>query len=367
MAKENNQQSDDLHLSRTRNLFGDNDGVPMRAVSNNTIDLSDFIQLGSLEPEWSPTERVRVAVRCSVDACRGDSGDDAFPFHQYCHPELKKMSIPVSVDDDNVIDAELHLKNIFLQATEHLKLDQIKEALDLFQSSMQSIIEKYGEIHHLVGTMLHNLGIVHLYDESYLLALQLFQKAVRVRSAALGPNHPDVAASILKTAMVQIARQDLDCANVIFLQLLHTQRRELGYNHPQISLFLNNIGCMHYEFGGFLAAQKAFEEALEIQRTHSDSTEDESTLLALTYTLCNIGFVHVRRKEFCNAILSFEEALDIHRKFLDPDHPSLESIARNLEYINENKDFRSFARPVGCQASNLLSHIKNTGCGNVTP
>mmetsp|Transcript_28402 Transcript_28402/g.39976 ORF Transcript_28402/g.39976 Transcript_28402/m.39976 type:complete len:278 (+) Transcript_28402:170-1003(+) len=277
------------------------------------------------------------------------------------------MSIPVSVDNDNVIDAELHLKNIFLQATEHLKLDQIEEALDLFQSSMQSIIDKYGEIHHLVGTMLHNLGIVHLYDESYVVALQLFQKAVHVRSAALGPTHPDVAASILKTAMVQIAKQDLDCANVIFLQLLHTQRRELGYNHPQISLFLNNIACMHYEFGGFLAAKKAFEEALEMQRTHSDNTQDESTLLALTYTLCNIGFVHVRRKEFSNAILAFEEALDIQRKVLDPDHPSLESIVRNLDYINENKDFKSLARPVGYQVSDVLSRFTNTGCGSLTP
>lgn len=151
--------------------------------------------------------------------------------------------------------------------------------------------------------------------------------------------------------MVQIARQDLDCANVIFLQLLHTQRRDLGYNHLQISLFLNNIGCMHYEFGGLFAALKSFEEALEIQRTHSDNTQDESTLLALTYTLCNIGFVYVRRKDFASAIYTFEEALDIQRKILDPDHPSLESIMHNLDYIKECTECKSLSRPVGCHVS----------------
>jgi hypothetical protein len=48
---------------------------------------------------------------------------------------------------------------IFSQCNEY------KDALDLFESALKSHKEKYGDIHHLVGTALHNCGIVHMVAE----------------------------------------------------------------------------------------------------------------------------------------------------------------------------------------------------------
>ena len=73
--------------------------------------------------------------------------------------------------------------------------NEFKDALDLFESALRSHKEKYGDIHHLVGTGLHNCGIVHMLAEQYIQAKLCFQEASSVRTAALGDTHPDVAVS----------------------------------------------------------------------------------------------------------------------------------------------------------------------------
>jgi tetratricopeptide (TPR) repeat protein len=76
-----------------------------------------------------------------------------------------------------------------------LQHNEIDEALDLFESALKSHREKYGQVHHLVGSALHNIGIVHLIAGRYNVAQKYFQQAASVRSSALGSEHPDVAVS----------------------------------------------------------------------------------------------------------------------------------------------------------------------------
>jgi tetratricopeptide (TPR) repeat protein len=76
-----------------------------------------------------------------------------------------------------------------------LQHNEIDEALDLFESALKSHREKYGQVHHLVGSALHNIGIVHLFAGRYNVAQKYFQEAASVRSSALGSEHPDVAVS----------------------------------------------------------------------------------------------------------------------------------------------------------------------------
>lgn len=76
-----------------------------------------------------------------------------------------------------------------------LQRNEFKDALDLFECSLKSHRQKYGDIHHLVGTGLHNSGIVLMLAEHYAEAKTCFQEAVSIRTAALGGTHPDVAVS----------------------------------------------------------------------------------------------------------------------------------------------------------------------------
>ena len=83
----------------------------------------------------------------------------------------KRTRIPVDVDQGAVMDAELYLQGIHEQAADHLEHDEVDEALELFKSVLSSHRDKYGDIHHLVGTANHNIGLVFLFSQQYLQAM----------------------------------------------------------------------------------------------------------------------------------------------------------------------------------------------------
>jgi hypothetical protein len=107
------------------------------------------------------------------------------------------VSVPVDLDGDYVVDAELHLSGIHAQVMRHLLREEVDEALELLRLTCKSHKLKYGNVHHLVGTALHNIALVHLYAGRYKDALWYFQEAVSVRVAALGTHHPDVSVCVI--------------------------------------------------------------------------------------------------------------------------------------------------------------------------
>lgn len=57
-------------------------------------------------------------------------------------------------------------------------------------------VKTHEELHHLVGSCVHNMGVVHLRAGHYDDALTSFKKAISIRKGVLGVDHPDVAVSI---------------------------------------------------------------------------------------------------------------------------------------------------------------------------
>ena len=201
-------------------LFGDTDGIPRRHEASMHNQLSprpqireeesdytyDVILLGSLVKPATARQRVHATITNSLDRVAKIHqselalGDDDASFSSVTQTARKKHSIPVDLDGEFVIDAELMLEKIHFTALDHLQRKEFKDALDLFESALRNHKEKYGELHHLVGTGLHNCGLVHMAAESYGQAKLCFQEAVGVRTAALGDSHPDVAVRIRLSA-----------------------------------------------------------------------------------------------------------------------------------------------------------------------
>jgi len=328
-------------------VFGDSDGIPSRRAGTTDMtrqDDTDRLVLGSLKREMTTQQRVRVTALAAFvrpassenvkHRKRGGRADlrsifgriPVIPFSD----DRNRLSLPIGVDREKFLDAELNLKCIYDQAVDHLENDEVQEALDLFDGVLKNHKEKYGEVHHLVGTALHNKGLIYLYAEEYKMALPLFQEAINVRTAALGPEHPDVSASLIKSGLVLLAQEDFDGSLVILCQVLRARRKTLGYDHPQVASILNNIGCVHYECGGLLASLKAFEEALEIQRNALMKSPKDCIEVGISSTLCNIGFVYFKRKEYAEAIVALEEGLQIQRKVLGHLHSTVHTTVENL-------------------------------------
>jgi len=98
-----------------------------------------------------------------------------------------------------IVYATAFSSNLFLS-----QRNEFKDALDLFERALRSHTDKYGEVHHLVGTALHNCGIVHMLAENYGEAKLCFQGALEVRTAAVGVSHPYVAVRSLRCQMTSI-------------------------------------------------------------------------------------------------------------------------------------------------------------------
>jgi tetratricopeptide (TPR) repeat protein len=110
-------------------VFGDMDGIPMRRVGAKTpldamdaTDNLDVILLGSLSNEYSPSQRVRAAVLAWFGKTLEEEDDKTLPFVPFGGTTRKRNRIPVDLDQDNVLDAELYLEGIHQQAAEHLEV-----------------------------------------------------------------------------------------------------------------------------------------------------------------------------------------------------------------------------------------------------
>jgi tetratricopeptide (TPR) repeat protein len=224
----------------------------------------------------------------------------------------------------------------------------VDEALELFQSVLRSHKDKYGTIHHLVGTANHNIGLIYLFAERYTHAMTFFRRAVAVRRAALGSEHPDVSASLMKIGMIQLARRDSEEARDTFLQVLKLVRKVLGYGHIQVARVLNNVAVTQYDLGANLDAFHTFQEAHEIQRrllllSHTES-QTNIIELALANTVSNMGFIYCRQKKYGDSVRMLQEASKLRRKHLGSHHPTKANGDENLLFvrcISEGKEHES--------------------------
>jgi tetratricopeptide (TPR) repeat protein len=123
-------------LQPTISIFGDADGIPIRRTGTCKRNPSccshlssggddhnfDFILLGSLVKPCTSRQRIHRTILNSLETVAKhqntrNMADDASTLAK---DNRKKRSIPVDLDGEQVIDAELHLEEIHLQALDHL-------------------------------------------------------------------------------------------------------------------------------------------------------------------------------------------------------------------------------------------------------
>ena len=151
-----------------------------------------------------------------------------------------------------------------------------------------------------------------------------------------------------------MALQDFDNAILALQSILTHVRKRFGYSHYRVAIILNNIGICHYEYGGLLAALKAFEESVEILRDsincknaneEVEGSEDKTKLsILLGRSLENLSFIQFNRKEYAESIVALEECLKVNYDVFGNDHKivksTIESLANVMATSNclDNKD-----------------------------
>ena len=108
----------------------------------------------------------------------------------------------------------------------------------------------------------------------------------------------------------------------------------------KIAKVLNNIGCVNFEKGDLTAAEKAFDEAVSLQRSVFKNwftlmcgvDANSPGILTMASTMCNKAYVEIERDHFVKSIELFLESLKIQRSVLGDDNKLVQSSLDNLGY-----------------------------------
>ena len=361
---ESNKDDDRSDSSeRSMTLFGNSDGVPSNRgrpwLWLEQSDNHDFLLLGRLQPELTAEQRVREALRfwngnssnviVTTSEIETDDGHNNQPF-QCIAKEVPKYDL--SFTGETVVDADLHLKEIHKQAMTHLDENQIDAAVDILYGAVRSHRAKYGTTHHLVGSELHNIGMVLFFAQRYSEALSAFENAVVIRDESFHSNHPDIQSSWIKIALVHLAMENTHLAHDVFSDIREKLLPNVnGYGLVQLAKVYNNIGVIAYEFNDLNNALESFRAAYDCQReiwkkcklgnqlsddvNDSDSCNCHVIKLARANTLCNMAFIYVKLNDYERGLEVYDRAYRILYKVLPKHHPTIVYVVANIDLLLE--------------------------------
>jgi tetratricopeptide (TPR) repeat protein len=224
-------------------------------------------------------------------------------------------------------------------------------ALEEFESILSELLKRYGERHERVGAALHNVAIANLRAGSLDDALDAIEEAIKIRSRTLGRSHPKVADSLVELGIILLSMEEHDDALKVFeraLKLRKDEREETFASEDEdgsrlkVAKVLNNIGCVNFEKGDLLAARKAFDVAIQLQKSVFRNwytfvcgmDMNSPGVLTMASTMCNKGYVEIEQGSYDEAVQVFEESLKIQRSVLGSDNKLVQTTVDNLGYAH---------------------------------
>lgn len=228
------------------------------------------------------------------------------------------------------IHIELNLRAMQELASRHIQNLEFEDAVEVWEEILRGQVQIYGYWHPRVGTVLHNLSLVHSLNKAYDHSAFICSKAIDVRLSTLGEMHLDLAESFAHLGLMRVELHEYDLAIQAFESALEIRRHSLESHDPKISRLLNNIGCAYYEIAQFEKAMAVFKEALEIQRflmkTSAPALLEENgfnsvgrVLLSIAATLSNVASIYLKWNDYDQSIAAVEEALLLQESVLNDD------------------------------------------------
>jgi len=245
----------------------------------DTIEASVLINLGSLDLELMEVESAEKRIREGLSLQRKVLGDS--------HPTIAQT--------------QLTLAKVLAEKGEFDTADR------LFQASLETTREVFGEDHIRVAVILHNYGF-HLRDRNPERAEAYLREAVQVLEGR--GNDAAVARALDVLAATQLELDHSEDAESSFLRALDLRRSSLPDDHPDIAQSLNNLGSLYMRSGRFDRAVPMLEQAIErFRRTHGDR---HPQVVVVTYNLGSTLSDAGRLKE-ARSILqtAFELAIEV--------------------------------------------------------
>lgn len=137
--------------------------------------------------------------------------------------------------------------------------------------------------------------------------------------------------SLVKVGITLLLLHRFEEALWSFREALSVRKHSLGALHPSTARIYNNIGCVYVEFNEFKEARRAFEAALDIQRSAlCQDVNNFPIMFATATTLCNLGYLYRYRDMHGKASAVLKEASALQETVLGTSHATVLSTIDNL-------------------------------------
>ena len=352
----------DADLAQPHRLYTELDGV-------------ECINLGSVEAEQTPAQRVRETIRqiSASEATRmisvGHLEEGSYGGHEdealhVNHPRAQRVGFA----DANAAEEDTHLSQTAMRvktktvplelyessypgdlerslnrreraALRHIRAGEYGLAISQLEEVVQDQKRHMGknDNKYLLGITLHNLGVVRLLEGSNdQQAVELFNEAAETKKEAFGPEHPIVAESLDEIGIQYFAQNKADDALRVFREAKRIRVQALGADHPKVALVDNNIGCVYFQLKKQDEALASFQTAKDIleECMGSEATRSNLDLLHVAATLCNLGYMKFRLKHYEEATAIFEDALLVQQSVLGDNHQAIKDTLSNIGVAN---------------------------------
>jgi tetratricopeptide (TPR) repeat protein len=207
------------------------------------------------------------------------------------------------------------------------------QAAPLLQSSLDKLLEAYGEQHLEVARTYHRLGLVLARQADYAEAGNALRKGLAIRRELLGEEHLEVAESLAGLAEVLTLEADFEGAEPLLRQSLELRTELLGDEDLEVAHSLERLGLNLFDQGDLDAAEPYLRQAIDIRRRLAGG----NPLPDLANGLNDLGYLLYAKGELAETEALWTEALEMNRQLLDASHPDIAFNLSNLALVSHDK------------------------------
>jgi len=233
---------------------------------------------------------------------------------------------------------------------------QPREALRLYEATLDSTIAVYGDKHPTVAACYGNIGNMYRVEGNHSQALVQHQKSLEIKIRVLGCEHQEVAASYNNIGTVYSAQGDCDNALIHYIKSLEIDIRVLGCDSAEVAKSYSNIGGVYKKQGDNKNALLQLQKSLEIElRVHGH----KHPFVADSYH--NIGVIYQAQGKDEEALDQYKKSLEIKIRVYGQDHPRVANSKYGMGRIYAQRNEMDMARELFLECQRIYSKVYGPG------
>jgi len=184
-----------------------------------------------------------------------------------------------------------------------------------FASEAQAVLDRMGGDAQQQGSLLVNLGSLHLLEGQYAVAATDLERARLLLTTELGHDDPLALNATGNLAKAYEALGRLDEALALLDETISATRRRLGPDHPSLYNRYYATAQAQTRRHNYGMAHKYIDEAIRISRKHmgEDNTQTANAILIK-------ATIFQEERRYQDALATYQQALAMHQKVLEPNN-----------------------------------------------